>query len=231
MTTEGADAAPGSAPASIRRTVLRWARLLAGLFVFAATIALMMRSGLGLGPWDAFHVGLHNYTGISVGVASIVAGVVIVFGTFFLGVRPGPGTLANMVLIGVFLDLLLPWIPEARGWPAALAYYLGGVGLSGMGTGMYISAGLGKGPRDGLMMVLSDRTGWPVRRVRTLIELSVLGFGWALGGPIGIGTVIFTLTIGPSAQWGLQLFGVVPRSGRATADAGDPGSETVQRAA
>ena len=204
---------------------------MAGLLLFALAIALMIRSNLGLGPWDAFHVGLHNLTGISVGVASIVAGVAIVFGTLFLGVRPGPGTLANMVLIGIFLDLLLPWMPEARGWPAALGYYAVGVAISGMGTGIYISAGLGKGPRDGLMMVLSDRTGWSVRRVRTLIELSVLGFGWGLGGTIGIGTLLFTLTIGPASQWGLQLFGVVPKDGRAAAGAGDPGVEPERRAA
>jgi uncharacterized protein len=184
----------------------RWTQLLVGFFVFAVAIVLMLRAELGLGPWDAFHVGLHKVTGMSIGMASIVAGLAIVVGTLLIGVRPGLGTLANMVLIGVFVDLLLPWIPPAQGWGSGLAYFLGGVSLCGVATGMYIAAGLGKGPRDGLMVGLSQWTGWPVRRVRTGLEVSVLALGWLMGGKIGVGTLIFTLTIGMSAQWGLQLF-------------------------
>jgi uncharacterized protein len=184
----------------------RWTQLLVGFFVFGVAIVLMLRAELGLGPWDAFHVGLHNVTGITVGMASIVAGVAIVLATLPLGVKPGLGTLANMVLIGVFVDLLLLWIPPAQGWVSGLAYFLGGVALCGVATGMYIAAGLGKGPRDGLMVGLSQRTGWPVRRVRTGLEVSVLALGWLMGGKIGVGTLIFTLTIGMSAQWGLQMF-------------------------
>ncbi len=181
-----------------------------GFFLFGIAISLMIRSDLGLGPWDAFHVGLHLLTGMTVGVASILVGVVIVLGTLLIGVRPGPGTLANMVLIGIFVDLLLPVVPTAEGWALGLLYFLVGVALSGLATGMYIATGLGKGPRDGLMVGVSQRTGWPVRRVRTGIELSVLALGWLMGGKIGLGTVIFTLTIGWSAQWGLQLFGFSP---------------------
>lgn len=221
----------GGSGAGTAAAVRQWARLLAGLAIFAVTIALMIRSGLGLGPWDAFHVGIHNYTGMTVGTASIVAGAAILCGTWFLGVRPGPGTVANMIGIGLLMDLLLPWVPEAGGWAMGLAYYAVGIVISGIGTGLYISAGLGKGPRDGLMMALSERTGWPVRRVRTLIELSVLGFGWGMGGPIGVGTVIFTLSIGPAAQWGLQRFGVIHRDGTADADAGDLPPEGLAQAA
>jgi uncharacterized protein len=189
-----------------RSLVARWAQLLAGFFVFAVAIVLMLRADLGLGPWDAFHVGLHLQTGMSVGMASIVAGLVIVLGTLLIGVRPGLGTLANMVVIGLFVDLLLPWMPVAEGWSSGLLYFLTGVALCGVATGMYIAAGLGKGPRDGLMVGLSQRTGWPVRRVRLALELSVLALGWLMGGKIGVGTLIFTATIGNSAQWGLQLF-------------------------
>lgn len=199
--------------ATVRRLYpARGAKLLGGLFGYAVAIALMIRSELGLGPWDAFHVGLHRLTGMSIGVASIVTGLVIVAGTRFLGVRPGVGTLANMVLIGAFLDLLLPWIPSAPGWGWGLAYHLPGIALVGVATGLYIAAGLGMGPRDGLMIAVSERTGWAVRRVRTLIEMSALAAGWAMGGTIGVGTVLFTLTVGPSVQWGLQLF--APRPGR-----------------
>ncbi len=190
-----------------RPLLARWAQLLAGFFLFGIAISLMIRSELGLGPWDAFHVGLHLLTGMSVGTASIVAGVVIVLATLLIGVRPGPGTLANMLLVGVFVDLLLPVVPIAGSFPVALLYFLSGLGLSGLATGMYISTGLGKGPRDGLMIGVSQRTGWRVRQVRTGIEASVLVLGWLMGGKIGLGTLIFTLAIGPSAQWGLQLFG------------------------
>ncbi|MDQ3556938.1 MAG: hypothetical protein M3409_09195 [Gemmatimonadota bacterium] len=192
---------PSTSPAA-------WLQLLIGLFGFGVAVALMIRSGLGLGPWDAFHVGLHHLTGISIGGASIVAGLAIVLGSLRIRVRPGLGTLANMVLIGVFVDLLLPVVPAAVGTPAAVAFHLTGIGLCGLATGFYIAAGLGKGPRDGLMIGLSERTGWPVRRVRTAIELVVLALGWLMGGAIGIGTLLFAFGIGPVTQWGLRVCGV-----------------------
>ncbi len=191
------------------RSVRAWVQLIVGLFGYGLSIALMIASGLGLGPWDAFHVGIHNVSGMSVGVASIVVGLVLQIGIWFIGVRPGAGTLVNMVLIGVFIDLLLPVIPSANTWLWGLAYYVPGVLLCGLSTGFYIGAGLGKGPRDGLMLGLHQRTGWPVRRVRTLIELAVLGLGVAMGGPLGIGTLLFAFGIGPAAQWGLRVCGVL----------------------
>lgn len=193
-----------------RREAWRWTKLVLGLSTYGLTISLMLRSGLGLGPWDAFHQGLGAHVGMTVGVASIVVGVVIVAGTMFLGVRPGIGTLLNMVWIGIAIDLVLPYVPPAGGLAAGLAYYALGLALNGLATGMYISAGLGKGPRDGLMIVTAERTGWTVSRVRTGIELSVLALGWLLGGSIGLGTVLFTLLVGPAAQAGLKLFGALP---------------------
>jgi uncharacterized membrane protein YczE len=148
--------------------------------------------------------------GIGIGTASILAGVLIVAASVPLGVRPGVGTAANMVLIGAFIDLLLPVVPAAGSWPVGLAYYATALALAGWFTGAYIAAGLGKGPRDGLVLALAARSGWPVRRVRTAIELSVLAFGWALGGSLGVGTVLFSLCIGPSMQWGLARWGVLP---------------------
>lgn len=166
----------------------------------------MIRSGLGLGPWDAFHVGIHELTGMSIGSASIAVGFLILIGTYFMGVRIGAGTIANMILIGVFIDLLLPVTPVAGTWKLGLVYYATGILTAGMATGMYIGAGMGEGPRDGLMMGLSRHTGWTVRRVRTLIEMCVLLLGWLMGGAVGVGTVLFTLGIGPSVHWGLQIF-------------------------
>lgn len=188
-------------------TLGRWLRLLGGLFVFGLATALMIRSGLGLGPWDAFHVGLHLLTGMTVGTAAILVGLVIVVGTWFMGVRPGVGTIANMILIGVFVDLLLPVVPHASGW-AALPYHLIGIGLVGVATGLYISPGLGIGPRDGLMLALAQRTGQPVGRVRTGIEIAVLALGWMMGGTVGVGTILFALGIGPVTQSSLRRFGI-----------------------
>ncbi len=189
------------------RSLRAWLQLLVGLFGYGLSITLMIESQLGLGPWDAFHVGIHNKTGISVGMASIVAGLALLIGSWFIGVRPGLGTLANMILIGVFIDVLTPLIPPAHGWAWGLAYYLPGILVCGLSTGFYIAAGLGKGPRDGLMLGVSERTGWPVGRVRTLVELIVLALGWAMGATIGVGTLLFAFGIGPAMQWGLRVCG------------------------
>lgn len=190
---------------------IAWLQLFGGLFALGISIPLMIRSGLGLGPWDAFHVGLHNQTGMTVGTASIVVGIVIIGASTRVGVRPGPGTIANMILVGVFIDLFLPIIPDAGGWLHGLGYYGAGIALVGLSTGMYMGAGLGNGPRDGLMVGLSRARGWSVRSVRTAIELSALAGGWLMGGAIGVGTVLFALLSGPATQYGLELFGVVPR--------------------
>ena len=195
-----------------RALAARWAQLIGGFLLLGLAITLMIRSGLGLGPWDAFHVGLGRLAGISVGAASVLTGLVIILLSLPAGLRPRPGTLANMVFIGPFSDLMLPLVPPAHGLVAGLACYAAAFPVMGVATGMYIAARLGSGPRDGVMLALVRRTGWPVRRVRTFIELSVLGAGWAMGGTIGLGTLLIALFAGPSVQWGLQWFDVLPSS-------------------
>jgi hypothetical protein len=202
-----------------------WAQFIVGLFGYALAVRLMIASQLGLGPWDSFHVGLNYLTGMSVGVASMVCGVLIVAGSWLIGIKPGIGTFANMVGISIFLDLLQPLIPLANGWAWALSYHITGIVLCGLTTGVYIGAGLGKGPRDGLMVGLSLRTGWPVRRVRTMIEVVVLGCGWLMGGPIGVGTVLFAFGIGAAVQWGLRLCGALETSARSQRSLGLAGME------
>lgn len=191
-----------------RPTWSRWVQLACGIIIFGLSAALMIQSGLGLGPWDALHVGLHRLTGMSVGIATIIVGAVIVAGTYLIKVRPGAGTLANMVFIGVFTDVFLVYVPPVSGLPFQLAVFMGGVMLCAFATGLYISAGLGKGPRDGLMIGISQLSGWRVGPVRTGIEVIVLIVGWLMGGTVGIGTLIFAATIGPATQWGLRLFGM-----------------------
>jgi uncharacterized membrane protein YczE len=205
----------------------RWVQLLVGLFGFACAIALMIRSGLGTGPWDAFHVGLHRLTGLSVGMASIVTGLVIVGISMGLKARLGPATVANMVLVGLFTDLVLGLLPAAPGWSPGLAYHLAGIALIGLSSGMYLGARLGAGPRDGLMTTLAARYGWSIRRTRTAIELSVLALGWAMGGTLGVGTLLFAIAVGPSVQWGMRLFGLVPKSG-AVIDPAPPPPDAIE---
>ena len=210
---------PQPGASTSRHLAHRWAQLVLGLAGWGLAVTLMVRAALGVGPWDALHVGISEHTGIGVGTASITAGLAILAASLFVGVRPGVGTVANMVLIGLTIDLLLPIVPEARGWIWGLAYLLGGIGLAGWFTGMYVAAGLGKGPRDGLVLALSEQRGWSVRSVRTWMELSVLVVGWALGGPLGVGTLIYAVTMGPSMQWGLRRWGLVAPSGAAEPEA------------
>jgi uncharacterized protein len=194
------------------RAVLFAVRLLqvnVGLAIFAVGIALMLRAGIGLGPWDVFHQGLSLRTPLSVGQAMILAGLTLLLLSMTLAkVRPGLATLLNMLLIGSWVDLFmgLPGFPEARHWwDGGLMFGIGMV-LNGIATGMYITAGLGAGPRDGFALALAKRLGVTVRRARTLVEVVVLSSGWLLGGNVGVGTVAFALAIGPLMQWGLGLF-------------------------
>jgi uncharacterized protein len=198
-------------PEAARRAFpARAAQLLLGLFGLSVAITIFIRSEFGLGPWDAFHYGLHLQTGITVGVASITVGLAIVAISAACGVRPGIGTLLNMLLVGVFIDLLMPLVPVAPSLPLAAAYCGTAVVLAGLSSGMYMGAGFGQGPRDTLMVALVRRSGRSVRRIRTIIEVVVLLLGWSMGGTIGIGTVVITLTIGHSVQWGMRLFGAIP---------------------
>lgn len=195
----------------------QWTEFTLAMMGFGVAASLMIRSGLGLGPWDSFHLGLHHLTGMTVGTASIVAGIAIVAGSRLIGARPGIGTLANMLMVGIFMDVMLPFVPPASGWMSALGFHLAGIALAGFCTGLYFATGLGKGPRDGLVVAVSERGGWPVGRVRTAIELIVLAAGWSMGGTVGVGTVLFALLIGPAMQWGIGLFQALrPRTVLAT---------------
>jgi uncharacterized membrane protein YczE len=181
----------------------------AGLALFAVGIALMLRAGIGLGPWDVFHQGLSLRTPLTVGQAMIVAGVTLLLLSMALAkVRPGWATLLNMLLIGSWVDLFLglPGFPEARHWWEGGVMFAVGMVLNGVATGMYITGGLGAGPRDGFALALAKLLGVTVRRARTLVEVVVLSSGWLLGGSVGVGTVAFALAIGPLMQWGLRLF-------------------------
>lgn len=171
-------------------------QLMLGLVLVAVGDTLMIDAGLGLGPWDVLHQGLSDRIGWQIGTVTIVLGCLVFLTWIPLKLRIGVGTVLNVLTIGLMINLFLqvPFAPDHMGVRAA-ALLVGNVVLAA-GAGVYIGAGLGTGPRDGMMTGLVAR-GWPLRTVRTVMELTVLVIGWALGGTVGIGTVLFALTIGP----------------------------------
>lgn len=188
-------------------------QLIAGLVLFGASLALLVRSELGLDPWDVFHQGLSVATGLSIGACTIAAGVVVLLLWIPLRQRPGIGTVANVVLVGLSLDGVLLLLPPTGDLVLRWTYLVAGIVLNGIATGAYIGAGLGPGPRDGLMVGLA-RGGRSLRVVRTAIEVSVLVIGWLLGGTVGIGTVLFALTIGPIVHRTVPALSRDPRGDR-----------------
>lgn len=193
-------------PAIERRLV----QLCAGLLAYGLSVAMLVRAELGLDPWDVFHEGLWHRTPLSFGAIVIVTGVVVLLLWIPLRQRPGIGTIANVLLVGLAADLGLWLIPEIESLPARCALLGGGILLNGIASGAYIGAGLGPGPRDGLMTGLSSRTGLSIRGVRTGIEVAVLASGWLIGGTVGVGTILYAVTIGPIVHVALPLF-TVPR--------------------
>jgi uncharacterized membrane protein YczE len=174
----------------------RFARLLAGLALYGFSDGLLLLAGLGVDPWDVLHQGLSRRLGLGVGTWVSIVGAVVLLAWIPLRQRPGVGTVLNVLTIGAVMNLVLAELPPARGLPAQLAVLAVAIVLNGIATGLYIGAGLGPGPRDGLMTGLASR-GHSVRVVRTCIELSVLTGGWLLGGSVGIGTVAYAVLIGP----------------------------------
>jgi uncharacterized membrane protein YczE len=168
--------------------------------LLGAGIALMVLARLGLGPWDVFHQGIAKHTGIGIGTVGILVGLAILAMWLPLRQRLGPGTVVNVILVGGTVDVVLA-VADAPANPVARAACLAaGIVAFAAGTGLYVGAGLGPGPRDGLMTSLAARTRRSIRGVRTAIELTALGAGWLLGGRVGVGTVLFAVTIGPLVQ-------------------------------
>lgn len=189
--------------------IQRLVHLNVGLVLYGLSIALMVWGSIGLGPWDVFHQGLSLVTPLSFGQGMILAGfVVLLFATFATRVKIGVGTVLNMVLIGVWSDvfLSLPAVPPEPGFVLGTLIFVAGIVLGGLATGLYITAGLGAGPRDGFVLGLSRLTGLSVRLCRTLLEITVLVTGWLMGGSVGLGTLLFALAIGPLMQFFLRLF-------------------------
>ena len=193
----------------------RTAQLFAGLLLYGISTAFLVNANLGLDPWDVFHQGLAERTGTQIGVATIVTSAFVMLLWIPLRQRPGIGTISNAIVIGLVMDAVLAVAPEPNEVAWRALFLIGGIAMNGIATGMYIGAGLGPGPRDGLMTGWAARTGRSIRLVRTIIEIGVLVAGWALGGTIGIGTAAYALSIGPLAHIFIPLFTI----GRAQATA------------
>ena len=191
---------PGRRPRLPERGGRRLAQLFVGLVLYAASITLLVRSGLGNMPWDVLSQGAARQTGWSFGTLTILISVLVLLCWIPLRQRPGFGTVANVVVIGVLVDpflAVLDRLPSPLPLWAAVALVVAGIGLNGLATALYIGARMGPGPRDGLMTGIVRRTGRPVGVVRTSIEVAVVGVGWLLGGTLGLATLAYAVGIGP----------------------------------
>ena len=191
-------------------------RLILGLYLFGLGIAFQIRATLGLAPWDVFGQGLSNITGLSFGLATVLASALILLLWIPLKQKPGLGTVFNALLIGPFVDLSLRFVPSAADWGLVgqIGWYVLGMAIIALGTGVYIGARLGPGPRDGLMTGSVKKFGKPVWIVRTVLEGGATLIGIALGGPVGLGTVLFVVGIGPMVQVSMRAFGLVNKGGK-----------------
>ncbi|MFI1914868.1 YitT family protein [Nocardia sp. NPDC020380] len=177
--------------------VRRLLALYAGLWLYGFSMAVMIRAAMGLDPWDVFHQGVANHVPLSFGTITALTGAAVLLAWIPLRQWPGLGTISNVFVIAVSVDAGLNWLPQLEGLPLRIGAMLGAVVLNAIASVLYIGAGFGPGPRDGLMTGLVRRTGRPVWLIRTSIEVTVLTIGFLLGGSVGVGTVLYALGIGP----------------------------------
>lgn len=205
----------------------RLTQLVIGLFLYGWSMAMLVRSSLGLDPWDVLHEGLANRLPFTFGQITIGVGALVLLLWIPLRQKPGIGTLLNVILIGLAADIGLAVLPVATDLVPRILLLVGGVVANGLAGALYVGARLGPGPRDGLWVAICQRTGASIRLVRSIIELTVLGLGWLLGGTLGIGTVVYALAIGPLVQFFMPWVEVrFPQPEPAVADpATDPATD------
>lgn len=197
-------------------------QLLIGLLLYGAGCALTVEAGLGVDPWTVFAQGISIHTGIGIGWVTNILGFFVLLLWIPLRQRPGVGTIANILLVGTSMQVVLAVVPPITGVLAQFAVLMGGILLVALASGLYIGARFGPGPRDGLMTGMHARLGWPIWACRALVELTVLGAGWLLGGTVGIGTVMFAVLIGPLVHVALPLLDTAPRATAPRADVETP---------
>lgn len=184
----------------------RLIQLYIGLVLYGVSTAMFVRADLGADPWNVFHLGVMKRLSLDIGTVMIVTGALVLLLWIPLRQRPGLGTISNVIVLGLAADAALSLMPVLDSLVARGTLLVCAVVVNAIATGMYIGAGFGAGPRDGLMTGIHARTGWSVRAIRTAIEVSVLLIGWLLGGTVGVGTVVYALAIGPLIQLCLPWF-------------------------
>lgn len=192
----------------------RFAKLNLGLFIYGIGIAMMVHASIGVAPWDVLAQGISKQTGISFGQATIAVSVMVLLSWIPLRVKPGIGSILNGLLLGIYADLMLPVLPTLTGYWQQLAVFLAGLLIISFATGMYISCDMGKGPRDGLNTGLAQKLKLPFWQARSIVEIAVVSVGFAMGGQVREGTLIFAISIGYLNQLGLRLFKLVDKGGR-----------------
>lgn len=195
----------------------RFVQLQLGLMLYGLSLALMVRANLGLDPWDVFHEGVAERSGLSFGLVVNLVGAAVLLLWIPLRQMPGLGTVCNVLVLGTTTDFALGVITAPDALWLRGAFLVSGIGLNAVATAAYIGAGFGPGPRDGLMTGLVRRTGWAVKWTRMGIEITVLGVGWMLGGTVGLGTVLYAIAIGPLVQPLLPIFATTPKNAPAAA--------------
>ncbi|WBM72861.1 hypothetical protein OH773_16755 [Buttiauxella sp. WJP83] len=190
----------------------RLLQLYTGLVLYGVSTAMFVRANLGADPWNVFHLGVARIFSLNIGMVMIVVGALVLLLWIPLRQKPGLGTISNVIVLGLAADAALALMPPIESMVMRSFLLLAAILVNAIATGMYIGAGFGSGPRDGLMTGINARTGWSVRSVRTAIELTVLLAGWMMGGTLGVGTVLYALAIGPLIQLCLPWFRIQPRS-------------------
>ena len=184
----------------------RLLQLYTGLVLYGVSTAMFVRANLGADPWNVFHLGVARIFSLNIGMVMIVVGALVLLLWIPLRQKPGLGTISNVIVLGLAADAALALMPPMESMVMRSILLLAAILVNAIATGMYIGAGFGSGPRDGLMTGINARTGWSVRSVRTAIELTVLLVGWLMGGTLGVGTVLYALAIGPLIQLCLPWF-------------------------
>ena len=190
----------------------RLLQLYTGLVLYGVSTAMFVRANLGADPWNVFHLGVAQIFSLNIGMVMIGVGALVLLLWIPLRQKPGLGTISNVIVLGLAADAALALMPPIESLVARSILLFAAILVNAIATGMYIGAGFGSGPRDGLMTGINARTGWSVRSVRTAIELTVLLAGWLMGGTFGVGTVLYALAIGPLIQLCLPWFRIAPRA-------------------
>lgn len=191
----------------MKQLVWRWVFFVTGVTMMALGISMTIKGQqFGIGPWDVFHIGLHNHLGLTIGTWTILASIIIVLITI-MGTKKFPqlGTWLNILFLGSFIDVFNWILPDITSYIGQLIIFIIGVVVIAVGVGVYVSPNVGAGPRDSLMLLLMVKTGWSIKKVRTGIEIIVALAGWALGGPVGLGTIIIALLLGQIVHYSLPL--------------------------